>query len=277
MMVLAAENFFSGLPTSREERDFWRDIRLHDRLYKTTGERRMEDLDALVIKYWKGVGFEPGRVLDAGASSGITSLEWLETMQVAGFDPQMIGTDIALKAMILRALPFHRILVRDTQNMEPLQHAFFGWVVRPYITGRKSWITTPIANLLYKILFATRFPFVIEKSVMLVSPRCATNKKLTFIEDDLFNSHSKMQLGKFDVIRTANLLSPYFFSREKLEHGLRNIKAMLNGPGSFLIVNLTEDDGSNNGTMFRFEPDGHFQSVVAIGKGSEITNLVLSV
>ena len=48
------------------------------------------------------------------------------------------------------------------------------------------------------------------------------------------------------------------------------------GAGSFLIVNRTHADGSNNGTIFQLSEANKFEIVARMRDGSEIEDIVLS-
>jgi SAM-dependent methyltransferase len=276
-MVLTATEFFSKQPSEKEEQKFWSAIQLPNRTYKTTNEKRLDDLNLAAIGYWNSNQFSPASALDVGVSSGITTLEWLTAMRSAGLTPKVTATDISLNAKIVRPLPFFRVLVRDTPNMEPLQHSLFGWPLNPFFHfGLRSMLGAAATAVLYNPLRLLGMPMPVERTVKMVSPRVSRQEDISFVEDDIFDSQSKARLGKFDVVRAANILNLGYFSATKLELALKNIKRMLNGPGSFFIVVRTLSDGSNHGAMYRLDASDRFNLVTSLGEGSEIDKLVRS-
>lgn len=276
-MAVSAIDFFLGDPSEAQEREFWSSLRLSNRTFKTTTEKRLGDLNAAAIGYWRETGFAPQSVLDVAASSGVTSIEWLQAMRAAGFAPQMVATDISLNAKIVRLLPFYSVLVRDNAKMEPMQHILFGLPLTPYFNyGIRSSLGAAVTYLLYRPLRALAAPITSEKPVQLVSPKVRAVGGITFVEDDLFDSTSKAGLGAFDVVRAANILNLGYFPEAVLRKALANLKAVLRGPGSFLIVVRSHADGSNHGGMYRLTAAHHFELVRSVGQGSEIGDLVLA-
>jgi len=272
-MRMTAATFFSGRAQLEDELAFWDGIRLPNGIWRSTTRGRFDDLNARIVAAWRQSGFTPRRMLDVAASSGITSLEWLQAMEAAGFAPQMTATDIALDALLVQYLPFYRALVLDTPLREPLQHDLFGLPVFPFAELSGTLPLRLSAMALHRAVRA-RSPISV-KPVKLVSPEAA--RRIDFIEDDLFDAASKPRLGTFDVVRAANILNREYFPETKLAGALTNIRSLLNGEGSCLIVARTLTDGSNHGTMFRLGVDGRFAAAMTIGGGSEIADLVMAV
>lgn len=275
-MAVSAIDVFLGSPTEEQEREFWKSLRLPNRTFKTTTEKRLEDLNAAAIEFWRETGFAPQTVLDVAASSGVTTIEWLEAMRAAGFSPRMTATDISLNGKIFHLLPFYSVLVHDNAKQEPLQHIIFGGPLTPYFDyGIRSTLGAAITHLIYKPLRALRASNN-GQSVRLVSPKVAAQAGITFIEDDLFDGASKERLGKFDVVRAANILNHGYFPEPVLRKALANLKSVLRGPGSCLIVVRTIAEGSNHGGIYRLTPDNRFELMRSVGQGSEIGELILA-
>jgi hypothetical protein len=271
-MRMTAATFFSGRAQIDDELAFWDSIRLPNGTWRSTTRGRFDDLNAHLIAAWRQSGFAPRRVLDIAASSGITSLEWLQAMEAAGFTPDMTATDIALDALLVQYLPFYQALILDTPQREPLQHDLFGLAVFPFLEPSGTLPLRLAAMALHRAV-RRRSPSSV-KPVKLVSPEAA--RRIDFIEDDLFDAASKPRLGTFDVIRAANILNRDYFPDAKLAGALANIRGLLNGEGSFLVLARTLTDGTNHGTMFRLGAEGRFAAVMTIGRGSEIADLVMA-
>jgi hypothetical protein len=271
-MRMTASNFFSGRTQLKDELAFWDGIRLPNKTWRTTTRGRFDDLNALVTAHWRQEGFVPNRILDVAASSGITTLEWQRSMQADGLEPRMTATDIALDALLVQYLSFYRVLVLDTWKREPLQHDLFGIAIFPFLQMSSTLPLRLVASGLYNIV--RRLSPVSSKRVKLVSPEAATS--IDFVQDDLFDAASKARLGKFDVIRAANILNRDYFPAPKLVQALTTLRARLTGAGSSLIIARTVADRSNHGTMFRLSADGRFEPSIKVGQGSEISDLVIN-
>jgi hypothetical protein len=269
---MTAATFFSGRAQLEDELAFWDGIRLPNGTWRSTKRGRFDDLNAHIAAAWKQSRFAPRRVLDIAASSGITSLEWLQAMEAAGLAPEMTATDIALDALLVEYLPFYRALVLDTPRREPLQHDLFGLPVFPFLEPSGTLPLRLAAMALHRALRG-QSPSSVQP-VKLVSPEAA--RRIDFIEDDLFDAASKWRLGTFDAIRAANILNRDYFPEAQLAKALSNIRNLLNGEDSFLIIARTLTDGSNHGTMFRLGQDRRFAAVTTIGRGSEISDLVIA-
>jgi hypothetical protein len=74
----------------------------------------------------------------------------------------------------------------------------------------------------------------------------------------------------------ANLLNRGYFDEAQLRRAVDNLKDRLMGAGSFLIVNRTHADGSNNGTIFQLSEANKFEIVARMRDGTEIEDIVLS-
>ena len=159
----------------------------------------------------------------------------------------MVATDIWIEARLIRALPFFRVLLLDNANGLPLQYELFGRAVRARLSR----------------------DFAASAATAILS-----RGTISFVEDDVFDAGSKAQLGRFDAIRAANILNLAYFSEAKLRAALDNLVGMLKGPGSFLILCRTHDDGSNHGAMFRLNENGTLDAVLRVGDGSELEALV---
>ena len=82
-----------------QEKDFFDCLRLKNGVYKTTYPHRMDDFNARLANYLPAS--RPLRVLDVGISSGVSTLEWAETLEGSGIDYQMTGIDLTLRGLLL--------------------------------------------------------------------------------------------------------------------------------------------------------------------------------
>jgi len=261
--------------TAAQERDFFQSIRLPNGVFKTTTDRRMDDLNALVVDCLKKAGAAPREILDVAASSGISSVELVETLASGGFDAQLTATDLSLSATLVALSRNHYVLV--DRSGEILQHTIFGVSLRPWprrmdvLTG--YWLVRRIANAVARASLAGRSS---GETVMLVSGRAKVHPRISFVEDDVLADAPDGLARRFDVVRAANVLNRSYFSAADLARAVDGLVTRMRGPGSFLVVARTLEDGTNNGTVFQLNDNDGFDVVSRLGEGSEIEDIVLA-
>jgi len=272
--IPTAADFFAHPPAPGDEAPFWHTLKLPNNVRKTTVEHRFARFDAAIGDCWRQTGFVPHRVLDVGVSSGVTTSEWLDAMSARGWSPEMVATDIWIEATLVRALPFFKVLLLDNADARPLQYALFERAVRARLSRNvAASAATVAATALYRLCRFFSVPMTVERRCRLVSPAVLSRGAISFVEDDVFDADSKVRLGRFDVIRAANILNLAYFPEEEIRAALDNLVGMLNGPGAFLILCRTRGDGSNHGTMFRLNETGALDAVLKVGDGSELAAL----
>lgn len=265
----------SAVPlTAEQERDFFRSIRLSNGVFKTTDRRRMDDVNALITAQWQATGFRPREILDVGASSAISTVEWVDSLTEAGFDVQAVATDLSLFSEIVTLSPRHQVLVDGEGYV--LQHVLFGMAIRPWrrrldlLTG--YWLLSAAANALTRSKLRRRADD--GERLMLVSRSARGHERISFVEDDIFKGREDFR-GRFDAIRAANILNRGYFTDTLLARAVTVLRDRLAGPGSLLVIARTDEDGSNHATLFRLNGSGGFERLDAVGKGSEIEDIVI--
>jgi hypothetical protein len=83
------------------ERRFFAALLLRNGVYKTTHRNRMDDLLPSLVDQARTLP-QPIRVLDAGCSSGISTLELHNALLGAGLTAETIGTDLTIHARYAR-------------------------------------------------------------------------------------------------------------------------------------------------------------------------------
>jgi len=259
---------------AKREAAFFASLRLSNGTFKTTGDHRMDDLNAFVIDHWKKASVFPAEIMDVGASSGISTVECSDMLKRAGFDAQITATDLTLWANRLRLAPGLTVLEDDQAN--PLQYVLCGIALRPwhrrldYITGYG--VVSGMVGIVAKTL---RNRATISSRVPLVSQRALNRSDISWAEDNVLMPSQESFVGRFDAIRAANILNLGYFSTAQIRTGIQNLKRRLRGPGTHLLVNRTVSDGSNHATLFRLTSTGRFEANAAFGQGSEIADIVL--
>jgi chemotaxis methyl-accepting protein methylase len=112
--------------------------------------------------------------------------------------------------------------------------------------------------------------------VSLLTKKMTQQKSLRVVEDDLTAGDKPEFERAFHVVRAANILNRAYFADATLMQMLNKLKNRLK-PGGILIVCRTNDEGINNGTIFRLAESVKFQILNRIGSGSEIEGLLSGV
>ena len=287
----------SDIPTARklyvsprgvsvaDERSFFASLRLRNQTYKTTHERRLDDLNDLVLPLLPAVS--PLNIMDVAVSSGVTTLEWSEALTAAGIAHHITAGDVVLKAFLISLGSYVHVLADATGY--PLQFEFWGRAVPNPIIRRRDRVYRPAiafvnAQLarhfasLRRALDAHAAPHVVRRGrivcreLMLVSPTLAKSTHVEFVEDDI--QHNSALRGRFHVVRAANILNRSYFSDEVMAGMLANLRGRLQAAG-LLIVCRSPHDGANVATVFRLSDTARLEIVARLGGGCEVESLAL--
>jgi hypothetical protein len=264
-MILNVRSFLTGDTfTQKQEAAFFASLRLRNGTFKTTDHHRLDDLNMLVIGEWQKLDRKPRQIMDVGVSSGISSLEW---------------ADALMRGSLVRLLPGYEVLL--DRDGKVLQHIVCNRPVRWYLNGprdffRGAGFVVAALNAFAGALSPLTNGGRLGKNVLLVNPHARDDARLSFAEDDILAPNPEHLRGRFNAIRVANLLNHGYFDAAQLRRAVDNLKDRLMGAGSFLIVNRTHADGTNHGTIFRFNEANKFEIVAKMRDGSEIEDIVLS-
>jgi hypothetical protein len=280
---------------SQMEEEFFSSVRLSNGVFKTTSTQRLDDVNKTLMALFQKLGVAPKTFLDVAVSSGISTIEWFESLQQAGLKPSMTATDLTMTAYLVRLFSWCNVLV-DKEGF-PLQYDCYGFALRPWSPKRYYVLGDWFLTLLYRTLywrFGQRLGLlkrlkslqgnpppvddpVIKARVQLVTWRLRDNKDIELLDDDITQPTPPQLRSRFEVIRAANILNRDYFSIPQLREAVRNLRSRLVGPGTFLIIVCTVEPGSNHGTVFRLGPLGSFDVLTRVGRGSEIEDIVLSI
>lgn len=270
------------------ERAFFRSIRLKNGTYKTTYAHRLDNLNEMVNTLLPTD--RPLEIMDAAASSGIATLEWMSSLQQVGVDFRMTAGDLCVRAYLLSFGSSLNVLVDDTGY--PLQFDIRGRAI-PYPPRRRlslvnpplfigvhalRWVLPPLFSRILKRRIVDGDHNSLRRSrigcrqTLLITPRLAQQPSLTILDDDLLSTGSFA--NRFHVIRAANVLNKSYFSEETLRVMIANLRRRLRRHG-LLAVCRTHDDGVNHGTVFRLADADRFQVVCRLGDGSEVESLII--
>jgi len=84
------------------EKEFFSSIRLSNGVHKTTSPLRLDDANQRLIAVFQKLGVAPKTFLDVAVSSGISTIEWFESLQQAQLRPSMTATDLTMTAYLVR-------------------------------------------------------------------------------------------------------------------------------------------------------------------------------
>ncbi len=303
MVPTAKQLFLQAAPTragaspvqDEREKRFFGYIRLSNGVSKTTESHRMGDVDQAVSEVCCRIGLTPRAVLDVAVSSGVSTCEWVESLNRAGWYPEVTATDLTMYAYLVELFPGCDALV-DREGF-PLQFDVGGIALRPWSPRRYYLLGNYLWTSGYRALFAwlakrcdltARLKALnggvppdgdplIKAKVPMVTEQLRHRHDIELLDDDIFAPSPPCLKGRFDVIRAANILNLAYFPRPRLQEAVRNLRIRLSGPSALLVVVRTLDAGDNHGTIFRLDDQGRFQPVERIGRGSEIEREVLDV
>jgi len=277
--VQTASQFFSISPdriTAHEEARFFTWLKTGNATFKRTQPGRFREIDAAVLHEIAKVDGALGDILDIGISSGTTTLELLGAAKTAGHDPRVTATDRSLAALLV-CWPLGFSALLEPQG-HVLQYGVFGWPLRAW-RRRLDYLTGMV--LVQKLALATigrAARRAVERGrgrdVALVSPRLASAKGVELVEDDVTQRNPAFR-RRYDFVRAANILNRDYFDESILRQAAANLISYLRGPGSWLFVIRTLEDGQQHGTLFRQQGADGLAVVHRFGRGSEIEPLVL--
>lgn len=280
-MILNARSFLTAGDTftQKEEAAFFASIRLRNGTFKTTDHHRLDDLNMLVIGEWQKLDRKPREIMDVGASSGISTLEWAEALAQAGIDAEIVATDLCMHGSLVPLLPGYEVLL--DRDGKVIQHILGNRPVRWSLDGPRDFFRgtgffVAALNALASTLLLLTNGRRRGEAVLLVNPDARDNARLSFADDDIMAPTPEHLRGRFNAIRVSNLLNRGYFDEAQLRRAVDNLKDRLMDAGSFLIVNRTHADGNNNGTIFQLSEANKFEIVARIRDGSEIEDIVLS-
>lgn len=265
------------------ERSFFDCLRLKNGVYKTTYAHRLDDLNEQVTTCLPAA--QPLQALDVAISSGVSTLEWVESLEEAKVEYHMTGIDLTINGFLvsfgdrLHAVldeskwpllleidgqwlsnpPRKRDLPRHLFSLVVIKCALFLWAIR----YRES-----DGGRIHRILGMP----TTTRAINLVTPRLTSHPRVTISKGDILVEDSLQ--GAFHVIRAANILNKDYFDDGALTKILRNLRRQL-APDGVLVVCNTDDDGVNRATIFRLGEDNRFAALSKMNGGSEIEDLIL--
>jgi hypothetical protein len=267
------------------EKSFFDRLRVRNGVYKTTYAHRLDDLNAQVANHLPDA--KPLRIFDVAISSGVSTLEWAESLEEAGIDYHMTGTDLTIGGLLVSfGDRLHTVLDRTRW---PLLFEIDGeWVSNP--PRKRQLLRHPLSLAMVKaalFLWAQRYREsdgeriqrilgmrTTTRSINLVTPRLANHPRVTIGEGNIMTD--SWPEGGFHVIRAANILNKDYFDDAAITRVLHNLRRHLT-PDGILVVCATDTDEAavNHATIFKLNRDKQFEALSKMNGGSEVEDLVL--
>lgn len=269
-MPTAAQFFDRSLDrvSRRYEARFFGALKTGNATFKRTEAGRMVEIDRRMIRRIAGAGSRIDTALDLGISSGTTTIELIEALRRAGHRPAVTATDRMINARLVPLRWGCRALVEPDGHV--LQYDVLGAAIRPwrrrldYFTGLAA-----IGHLAHRLLDPQIARAHTGRPVALVSPHLARMPGVALVEDDVTQTNPRL-LGRFDLVRAANLLNRHYFAPDDLAAAVANVRRYLRGPGAWLLVLRTHGADDHRGTLLRMAEGGRLVVVERYGSGSEV-------
>jgi hypothetical protein len=259
------------------EQQFFSSLRMPNGTAKTSWDRRLDDLNALVAPLLPSD--RPIAVMDVAVGSGISSLEWVDQLRSGGRQARLVAGDLYAWGWLTTWGSKCAVLYLD--GGEPLTLEFHGRAVnlqsdrliaRSLRRGVAALLKFQAGGVPAPLLQPPQKGRRIHRRIPLVSPRLVGRGGLEVVDDDL------AQPGRFsdcfDVVRAANILNRAYFDEATLSVFVANLIERVR-QGGLLAICRTESDGTNRATVFRRTQDS-MTVQGRLGGGSEVEDLVLA-
>jgi hypothetical protein len=267
------------------EQQFFGRVVLPNGTVKSTNANRMNDLNAAGLPYLEKLAARPLRIMDVGISSGVSTVEWYEQLSRAGVRCEITATDLTVHASLLTLGSGFAALIDRHRNILHLD--ILGRGAPPSAKGLQGIFAATI-RLVFRAAMAVdgglaplqgqtqesaNGMLLKCEPVALLTRKMTQQSSLQVVEDDLQGSERPEFADAFEVVRAANILNRAYFTDATLIRMLGKLTKRLKRDG-VLILCRTNDDGINNGTIFRQVEGCKFQVLTRLGSGSEIEDLV---
>lgn len=254
-----------------EEGAFFASLHRRNGTTRMTSSGRLTEVSATIVDHLPAVSRL--EALDAGISSGISTVEWLLSLEALQRTCFMTAFGRVLYALLFKVGQLQLLSERDGYVL--LMHNGRHSLTRP--VHRTASLRNRVARTAFLLGdVAAKLAGVVGAGcqVQLVSQHRRSRSDVHLLEHDIYNPAPDW-IGCFHVVRVANLLNRSYFPEPILRVGLRNAGNWVQ-LGGLLMVARTETDGHNHATLFRRETTG-LRAIHRLDSGSELETLVTSV
>ena len=270
------------LPKEIEEK-FFACLKLGNGTAKTTYARRLDDVNETSNSLLPTD--RPLEIMDVGISSGVSTLEWVDSLERRGIEYHMTAVDLMISGLLIGLRDGIDVLT-DTAGKPLLIDLHGKWV--PYPPGKRHLIRHGLSILAVRTVLSfiaadavasasneqhapVGKKWFTSRPVPLVYSALVCNPRVSVIRGDLLQQ-SSLPTG-LHAIRAANILNRSYFSDRQLSTIVSNLCVKLRD-GGILIICRTDDDGKTAGTVFTKKSSGTVGVAARINGGSEVEELV---
>lgn len=273
------------------EQQFFDQVVLPNGTFKTTYPSRFDNINEAFLPHIATLANRPIKIMDVGASSGISTSEWYTYLSRSGIDCDITGSDRTIYVWLvtfrftskvaalvdrdgkiihfdLFGVGYRRQPIRKLLRLNTLRTLAVSALLRAamVLDGGSLWARAGLTTSHQRFMLK-------YQPIALLSRSFADNCRLRMIEDDLLAEKDSTLCQAFDVIRAGNILNLIYFPVDQIRRILTTLKRRLK-EGGLLIIVRTDPNGENNGSIFRLAGD-QFLVVDRFGKGSEIEPIVI--
>jgi hypothetical protein len=276
------EIFFGSETSSEEQRlmeqEFFARVLLPNGTFKTTYPNRLDDINQVFLRHLVNCSDRPIKIMDVGASSGLSTVEWYGYLSSFKVDCDITAADLIMYATVV-TLRFMNIAALVNANGDMIHFDLFGTGWSPQPKRRPVHLNT-LRTFVIRTLFRaaetidrTANGFLLSRqTIALLTREFSPSNKLHVVEDDLLAKNRPEFCRAFDVIRAANILNLSYFPVDVLGRMLITLKQRLKANGRLIVVR-TDLNGENNASLFVLS-NNRFVVADRFGKGSEIEALI---
>jgi hypothetical protein len=263
---------------------FFSAIRVGNHIAKKTYARRLDGINEVANRLLPK--FRPLRIMDVGISSGVSTLEWVESLENKRIDYHLDAVDLMVRGMLIE-MPRGVDVLADVAGRPLLIDLNGKWI--PFPPGKRDLIRHFFKILIIRGALYLAAPEVSHSEANgkaaskgrwfnaskapLVYSELMHHTRVTVTEGNLLDPATLP--ARLHVVRAANILNRSYFSDDQLLAIVQNLRATLCESG-LLVICKTDDSGRTEGTVFVLKDNGSFEILETINGGSEIEDLVCS-
>lgn len=291
-MTLAASKYLALDATSplvrsarfaRSEDAFYAALKTANDSWKTTEHHRLDAVNEIFFATLDRCGLAPAVIMDIGASSGVTTLEWMDQFARRGMAIKTIVTDRAMSAYLVRLSRHLTVLIEPDGHI--LQIEVMGCGLRPW-SSRRDYVSglcllrQAIVAHARRALRRLALPFPLDAQgaaqtgntvsgpYRLLTPALRGRPDVEFVEDDILAPNPPALIAVADAVRLANIVQRIYFSDAEIALIARNVRGRCRD-GALAIV-CRNHPNSVEGSILRAVASGGFAVEARIGAGSEV-------
>jgi len=250
------------------ERVFFSGLQLSNGTFKTTSERRLDDVNQFVSDLLpRGSHLE---IIDVAVSSGVATAEWSEHLLAVGIEHRITASDLAPEAVLLTV--GERAAILWQTDGHPLAVQVGSRCLYLDRSRRSTALLNAPLRQLFELFRALGIGSI--RRVPLVSRRLAGLPGQRVVRDDI--AEPGRFIGEFDVCRAANILNREYFADREIESMAQNLLARLSEGGLLIVCRSIEEGGVNlnRATVVRKTMDGG-KVVARLNGGADVEDLLL--